>query len=90
MRISKDFLREAIQLVATKRPLIVFEIEEGVADRKLGESWMYKLYTQPEEENSPVLRGQNMGNMDATYTLATFIEQMADNLEHCLKDVTVQ
>eukprot|EP00957_Ditylum_brightwellii_P103702 7900472-Ditylum_brightwellii.AAC.1 len=63
-------------------PLIAFEIEEGVVDRKLGES-MYNLCTQPEEDNSPMyslqlrfsswvtqeLRGQNMGDMDALYTL---------------------
>eukprot|EP00957_Ditylum_brightwellii_P168701 12840690-Ditylum_brightwellii.AAC.1 len=79
MRIAKDFLREAIQLVATKRPLIVFKIEEQVTDRKLGEIRTYKLCMQPEEDNSPmyslaievkqVLRGQNVGNMDAMYTL---------------------
>eukprot|EP00957_Ditylum_brightwellii_P069391 5267664-Ditylum_brightwellii.AAC.1 len=89
MRIAKDFLREAIQLVATKRPPIAFEIEEGVTDRKL------------------VLRGQNVDNMDATYTLvqdllrgntltafnnkqAAFKEQTLDNLEHYLNVVTVQ
>eukprot|EP00957_Ditylum_brightwellii_P060863 4620237-Ditylum_brightwellii.AAC.1 len=36
------------------------------------ESRTYKLCTQLEEENSPVkqvLRGQNVGNMDTTYTL---------------------
>eukprot|EP00957_Ditylum_brightwellii_P178433 13591300-Ditylum_brightwellii.AAC.1 len=54
MRIAKDFLREAIQFVATKRSLIAFEIKEGVVDRKLGESRTYKLCTQPEEDNSPV------------------------------------
>eukprot|EP00957_Ditylum_brightwellii_P025397 1921188-Ditylum_brightwellii.AAC.1 len=79
MKIAKDFLREAIQLVATKRPLIMFKIEEGVMDKKLGESRTHKLCMQPEEDNSPVysliieveqvLRRQNMGNMDATYTL---------------------
>eukprot|EP00957_Ditylum_brightwellii_P189376 14414465-Ditylum_brightwellii.AAC.1 len=51
MRITKDFLRETIQLVATKRLPITFEIEEGVADRKLGESMMHKLCTQLEEDN---------------------------------------
>eukprot|EP00957_Ditylum_brightwellii_P051723 3922266-Ditylum_brightwellii.AAC.1 len=54
MRIAKDFLRETIQLIATKRPPIVFEIEEGVTDRKLGESRTYKLHTHPEEDNYPV------------------------------------
>eukprot|EP00957_Ditylum_brightwellii_P015178 1143460-Ditylum_brightwellii.AAC.1 len=54
MRIAKDFWREAIQLVGTKRPPIAFNIEEGVVDRKLGESRMYKLCPQPEEDNSPV------------------------------------
>eukprot|EP00957_Ditylum_brightwellii_P081284 6183228-Ditylum_brightwellii.AAC.1 len=79
MRIPKDFLREAIQFVAIKRPPIAFKIEEGVTDRKLGESRTYKLCAQLEEDNSPVysltvevkqiLRGKNMGDMDATYTL---------------------
>eukprot|EP00957_Ditylum_brightwellii_P064811 4917467-Ditylum_brightwellii.AAC.1 len=79
MRIAKDFLREAIQLVATKRPLIAFEVEEGVTDKKIGESRTYKLCTQPEEDNSPiylltievkqVLKGNNVGDMDATYSL---------------------
>eukprot|EP00957_Ditylum_brightwellii_P145292 11066135-Ditylum_brightwellii.AAC.1 len=45
MRITKNFSREAIKLVATKGPPIAFEIEEGVADRKLGESRMHKLCT---------------------------------------------
>eukprot|EP00957_Ditylum_brightwellii_P117927 8995163-Ditylum_brightwellii.AAC.1 len=54
MRIAKDFLREAIQLVATKRPLIAFKIDEGVVDRKLGESRIYKLCTQSEKDNSPM------------------------------------
>eukprot|EP00957_Ditylum_brightwellii_P052854 4007155-Ditylum_brightwellii.AAC.1 len=53
MKIAHDFLREAIQLVATKKPLIVFEVEEG-ADQKLGESRTYKLHTQPGEKISPV------------------------------------
>jgi hypothetical protein len=52
--IAKDFLREAIQLVNTKRPLIKFKVEEGVTDKKLGESRMYKLCMQPKEEKSPV------------------------------------
>eukprot|EP00957_Ditylum_brightwellii_P017994 1356050-Ditylum_brightwellii.AAC.1 len=66
----------AIQLVATKRHLIVFEVEEGVVDKKLGEIRTYKLCMQPEEENSfvylltiEVQRGQNVGNMNAVYTL---------------------
>eukprot|EP00957_Ditylum_brightwellii_P015027 1133725-Ditylum_brightwellii.AAC.1 len=54
MRIVKEFLREAIQFVNTKRPLIKFEIYKEVADKTLGESRMYKLYTQPKEEKSPV------------------------------------
>eukprot|EP00957_Ditylum_brightwellii_P143727 10950234-Ditylum_brightwellii.AAC.1 len=49
----KGFLRESIQLVATKKPLIVFEVEAS-ADQKMGESRTYKLHTQPEEENLPV------------------------------------
>eukprot|EP00957_Ditylum_brightwellii_P065674 4980512-Ditylum_brightwellii.AAC.2 len=79
MRIAKDFLREVIQLVATKRPPIAFGIEEGVTDKKLGESRTYKLCTQPEEDNFPVywltievkqvLRRKNVGDMDAAYTL---------------------
>eukprot|EP00957_Ditylum_brightwellii_P210961 15365608-Ditylum_brightwellii.AAC.1 len=78
MRITQDFLREAIQLVATKKPLIAFKVEEG-ADRKLGESRKYKLCMQPEEDNSPVYsltvevkqvpKGQIMGNMNVAYTL---------------------
>eukprot|EP00957_Ditylum_brightwellii_P103763 7904788-Ditylum_brightwellii.AAC.1 len=54
MRIAKDFLRESIQIMNTKRPLIEFKVEEGVIDKKLGENRMYKLCTQPEEEKSPV------------------------------------
>eukprot|EP00957_Ditylum_brightwellii_P090996 6928726-Ditylum_brightwellii.AAC.1 len=38
MRNAKDFLRETIQLVATKRLPIVFRVEEGVEEKKLGES----------------------------------------------------
>ena len=38
MRIAKDFSREVIQLVATKRHPIVFLVEEGVTDKKLGKS----------------------------------------------------
>eukprot|EP00957_Ditylum_brightwellii_P191454 14576568-Ditylum_brightwellii.AAC.1 len=37
MRIAQGFSREAIQLDATKKPPIAFEVEEG-ADRKLEES----------------------------------------------------
>jgi hypothetical protein len=95
MRIAKEFLREAIQLVATKRPLIAFEVEEGVTDKKIGESRTYKLCTRPKEEKSPVyslrievfklgspkewlifkmqmkqvLKGQNVTDVDALYTL---------------------
>eukprot|EP00957_Ditylum_brightwellii_P164381 12514697-Ditylum_brightwellii.AAC.1 len=54
MRIATDFLREAIQLVATKRPQIAFKVEEGVTDKKLGESRTYKLCAQSEEDNSPM------------------------------------
>eukprot|EP00957_Ditylum_brightwellii_P087663 6675171-Ditylum_brightwellii.AAC.1 len=71
MRIAQDFSKEVIQLVATKKPPITFEVEEG-AKQKLGGSKTYKLYTQPEEDNAPakqVLKGQNIGNMDAAYTL---------------------
>eukprot|EP00957_Ditylum_brightwellii_P172719 13148423-Ditylum_brightwellii.AAC.1 len=46
MMIAKDCLREAIQLVPTKRPPIAFKIKE--------ESMMYKLCMQLEEDNSPV------------------------------------
>eukprot|EP00957_Ditylum_brightwellii_P095607 7283375-Ditylum_brightwellii.AAC.1 len=72
MRIAKDFLREAIQLVNTRRLLIEFKVEKGVADKKLGESRTYKLCTQPTEEKSPmkqVLKGQILTDMDALYTL---------------------
>ena len=95
MRIAKDFLREAIELVNTKRPPIKFKVEEGVTDKKLGESRTYKLCTQPKEEKSPVyslrievfklgspkewlifkkqmkqvLKGQNVTDVDALYTL---------------------
>eukprot|EP00957_Ditylum_brightwellii_P171317 13041522-Ditylum_brightwellii.AAC.1 len=54
MRIAQGFLREAIQLVAMKKPPIASEVEEGVANRKLGENRTYKLYMQSEEDNSPV------------------------------------
>eukprot|EP00957_Ditylum_brightwellii_P187816 14300617-Ditylum_brightwellii.AAC.1 len=54
MRIAKDFSREAIQLVNTKRPLIKFKVEKIVTDKMLGESRMYKLCTQPKEEKLPV------------------------------------
>eukprot|EP00957_Ditylum_brightwellii_P158017 12028416-Ditylum_brightwellii.AAC.1 len=54
MRIAKVLLRKAIQLVSTKRPLIKFKVEEGVTDKKLGESRMYKLCIHPKEEKSPV------------------------------------
>eukprot|EP00957_Ditylum_brightwellii_P169525 12902390-Ditylum_brightwellii.AAC.1 len=53
MRIVQDVSREASQLVTTKKSLILFKVEEG-SDQKLGESRMYKLFTQPEEDNSPV------------------------------------
>eukprot|EP00957_Ditylum_brightwellii_P109499 8351073-Ditylum_brightwellii.AAC.1 len=79
MRIAKDFLKEAIQLVATRRPSSTFNIEEGVADMKLGESRTYKLHMQLEEDKSPLyfltvevrqlLRGQNMGYMGPVYIL---------------------
>eukprot|EP00957_Ditylum_brightwellii_P064361 4884931-Ditylum_brightwellii.AAC.1 len=97
MRIAKDFLREAIQLVATKRPPIAFKIEEGAVDRNLGEKRMYELHTQLKEDNVPVyslavevLKGQSMGNMDTMYNLTMFEEQTVDNLEQCLNAVTVQ
>eukprot|EP00957_Ditylum_brightwellii_P047746 3627204-Ditylum_brightwellii.AAC.1 len=79
MRITQDFLREAIQFVVNKKPPIAFKVEEGAIDRKLEDSRTHKFCTQPEEDNSPVyslttevkqvLKGQNMGNMDAAYTL---------------------
>eukprot|EP00957_Ditylum_brightwellii_P008567 649803-Ditylum_brightwellii.AAC.1 len=73
MRIAMDFLREAIQLMNTKRPPIQFEIKEEVTDKKLGESRTYKLCMHPKEEKFPhvkqVLEGQNMTDMDALYTL---------------------
>eukprot|EP00957_Ditylum_brightwellii_P152418 11603158-Ditylum_brightwellii.AAC.1 len=65
MRISKDFLRESIQLVNTKRPPIEFEIDKEAMDKKLGESRTCNLCTQPKEEKSPVnqlLKGQNVAN----------------------------
>eukprot|EP00957_Ditylum_brightwellii_P200196 15260975-Ditylum_brightwellii.AAC.2 len=54
MRIAKDSLRETIQLVNTKGPLIKFEINKEFIDKKLGESRLHKLCTQPKEEKSPV------------------------------------
>eukprot|EP00957_Ditylum_brightwellii_P042205 3196171-Ditylum_brightwellii.AAC.1 len=54
MRIAKDFLRKAIQLVNTKRPPIEFKVEKVGMDKKLGESRMFKICTQPEEKKSPV------------------------------------
>eukprot|EP00957_Ditylum_brightwellii_P149296 11370652-Ditylum_brightwellii.AAC.1 len=71
MRISKDFLREAIQLVNTKRPQIKFEIGKEVTDKKLGQIRTYKLHKQPKEKKPPVkhvFKGQNMTNVDALYT----------------------
>eukprot|EP00957_Ditylum_brightwellii_P058719 4452856-Ditylum_brightwellii.AAC.1 len=56
MRIAKDFLREAIQLAATKRCPIAFEVKEGVTDKKLGEIRTYKLCTQPEEGEAGATR----------------------------------
>eukprot|EP00957_Ditylum_brightwellii_P090223 6871598-Ditylum_brightwellii.AAC.1 len=53
MGIAKGFLKEAIQLVATKKPPIAFEVESGM-EQKLGESRTYKLHTQPEEDNFPM------------------------------------
>eukprot|EP00957_Ditylum_brightwellii_P211252 15365953-Ditylum_brightwellii.AAC.1 len=67
-----------MQLVETKKPLIVLEVEEG-EDITMGESRTYKLCMQLENGNSPVysltvelkqvLKGQNMGDMDMVYTL---------------------
>eukprot|EP00957_Ditylum_brightwellii_P011192 847512-Ditylum_brightwellii.AAC.1 len=50
----------------------MFKVEEGVMDKKLGESRMYKLCMQPEEEKSLVhlLAIENMTNVDALYTFA--------------------
>eukprot|EP00957_Ditylum_brightwellii_P159124 12110403-Ditylum_brightwellii.AAC.2 len=53
MKIAKDFSREAIQLVATKTLLIVFEVEPN-ADGKMGESRTYMPCTHLEEDNLPV------------------------------------
>eukprot|EP00957_Ditylum_brightwellii_P040041 3030333-Ditylum_brightwellii.AAC.1 len=93
MRIAQDFSREAIQPAPTKKPLIASKVEGGT-DWRLGESRIYKLRMQLEEDNSPVylltvevkqvLKGQNIGNMDSTYTL------IPDNLDHCLNAVSVQ
>eukprot|EP00957_Ditylum_brightwellii_P097314 7412239-Ditylum_brightwellii.AAC.1 len=94
MKVTKDFSREAIQLVATKKPPIAFEVEQSV-NQKMGESRTYKFFMQPEEDNLPMysltievfelisskkwlivnhqvkhaLKGQDIGDMDATYTL---------------------
>jgi hypothetical protein len=38
MRIAKDFSREAIQVVNTKRPPIKFEINKQGMEKKLGGS----------------------------------------------------
>eukprot|EP00957_Ditylum_brightwellii_P101707 7751222-Ditylum_brightwellii.AAC.1 len=80
------------------KPPISFEVEEG-ADRKLGESRIYRLHTQLEEDNSPlysltvevkqVLKGQNIGDMDTAYTLVWDLLKTPDNLDHCLNAVTV-
>eukprot|EP00957_Ditylum_brightwellii_P114728 8748316-Ditylum_brightwellii.AAC.1 len=98
MRIFKGFSREAIQLVNTRRPLIKFNMEEGVKDKKVGESRVYKVKQVP--------KGQNVTYVDASYTLvwdllrgntltafnnkqATFDKQSLEYLEHCLNAVTV-
>eukprot|EP00957_Ditylum_brightwellii_P090246 6873319-Ditylum_brightwellii.AAC.1 len=95
MRIAKDFLREAIQFVATTKPPAAFEIGEG-ADWKLQESRTYKLCMQPEEENSPVylltaedlLRGNTLTAFNNEQ--AMFEEQMLGNLDACLLVVLAQ
>eukprot|EP00957_Ditylum_brightwellii_P000873 69101-Ditylum_brightwellii.AAC.1 len=100
MRIAKDFLREAIQFVATKRPLIAFKNEEGVTDKKLGESRMYKIC---EAGTKRIKHGQHgccmhpgtgsteIGTLTALNNKqATFEEQTLENLEHCLNAVAVQ
>eukprot|EP00957_Ditylum_brightwellii_P079004 6008852-Ditylum_brightwellii.AAC.1 len=72
MRTAKEFSRETIQLVNTKRPPIEFEVEKGVTDKKLGENRTYKLCTQPKEEKCPVkqvLKGQKGMDRDALYIL---------------------
>eukprot|EP00957_Ditylum_brightwellii_P074756 5681620-Ditylum_brightwellii.AAC.1 len=94
MRIAKKFLKKAIQVVATKKPLIAFEVDTYI-DQKIGESRTYKFCMQPEEDSLPVysltievfelgcpeewlilkhqvkqvLKGQNIRDMDAVYTL---------------------
>eukprot|EP00957_Ditylum_brightwellii_P033690 2553506-Ditylum_brightwellii.AAC.1 len=75
MRIANNFSRKAIQLVATKRPPITFEVEERITHKKLRESRMYKFCMHPDKDNSlmylltievkQVLKGQNIGNVDA-------------------------
>eukprot|EP00957_Ditylum_brightwellii_P078489 5968148-Ditylum_brightwellii.AAC.1 len=77
MRIAKDFSREAIQLVATKESRtykFCTQNEEDILP-------MYSLIIEVFELGSPkewlifkhqvkqVLEGQNIGDMDATYTL---------------------
>eukprot|EP00957_Ditylum_brightwellii_P018836 1415779-Ditylum_brightwellii.AAC.1 len=54
MRVAKDFLRKAIQLVNTKRPLIKFDVEKEVTGKMLGKNRTYKLFTQTKEEKSPI------------------------------------
>eukprot|EP00957_Ditylum_brightwellii_P138010 10521945-Ditylum_brightwellii.AAC.1 len=78
MRKTKVILREVIQLVATKRPPSAYKVEEGIADKKLGESRWYTLCMQLEKDNylvyfltievKQVLKGHNMNDMDAAYT----------------------
>eukprot|EP00957_Ditylum_brightwellii_P102103 7782598-Ditylum_brightwellii.AAC.2 len=53
MRIVKDFLGKTIQLVATKKPPIAFEVGAG-ADQKMGESRTYKLCAYLEGDDLPV------------------------------------
>eukprot|EP00957_Ditylum_brightwellii_P082303 6258328-Ditylum_brightwellii.AAC.1 len=59
MRTAKNFLREAIQIVNTKRPPIKFEVEEGVTDKKLGDSRKCMLCMQPKEEKISCLYANN-------------------------------
>eukprot|EP00957_Ditylum_brightwellii_P212028 15366878-Ditylum_brightwellii.AAC.1 len=68
MRTAQDFLREAIQLVVTKKLLISFKVEEGT-DWKLGEIGFSQGMVSFQKQVKRVLTGQTVGNMDATYTL---------------------
>eukprot|EP00957_Ditylum_brightwellii_P098449 7500587-Ditylum_brightwellii.AAC.1 len=90
MRIAKKNSRGDIQLVATKKQLIVFEIVEGV-DQKLGESRTYKLCMQPEEDNSHVyLLTVKVFELVSPKEWLISKKQALENLDNCLNAVTVQ